>query len=256
MNSNVLEIKGKRIGGDKPQICMPIVARNYDELMIEVGVMLAHRPDLIEWRADYYNDVTDINKFLEVLDKLSNKIKDYPLIFTLRIDQEGGQKKLDQDYRVNLLKEVIKTKKIDIIDFELCNDESKIKEIIELAKEFGVSVIISNHDFQKTPPREDIISRLNSAQQMGADIFKIAVMANSTEDLLELLNATLIMKEKYAKVPIVTMSMSQKGLLSRLAGGIFGSSITFAAGRDVSAPGQISSYDLRNVIDIINKNTN
>ena len=81
-------------------------------------------------------------------------------------------------------------------------------------------------------------------------------MANSTDDLLELLQATYIMKREHAKIPLVTMSMSGKGLLSRLAGGIFGSSITFAAGRDVSAPGQIPANELRSVLGIIEKNMN
>jgi 3-dehydroquinate dehydratase-1 len=255
MSCKTIEVKGRLIGGTKPLICMPIVARNYDELMLEAGVMLTAKPDLIEWRADYYGEADDINKVLTSLDKLTDKLKDFPIIFTLRTRSEGGYQDLEQGYRVELIKEVIKTRKIDIVDYELCNSEDHINEVLLAARENGVYVILSYHDFKNTPPKEEIIAKLIKAQDMGADISKIAVMPGSTEDLLTLLQATLIMKEKYTKVPMVTMSMSQKGLLSRLTGGIFGSSITFAAGRDASAPGQIALHDLRNVIDIIDRNS-
>lgn len=251
-----IEIKGREIGGKRPQICMPIVAKNYDELMLETGVMITQKPDLVEWRADYFNDIDKIDKVLFALNSLREKLYDFPLLFTLRIDLEGGYRKIDQKYRVNLIKEVIKTKKVDLVDFELINDENDIKDITNLAKENGVYIILSNHDFEKTPPKEEIVDRLFKAQEIGADIAKIAVMANSTDDLLELLQATYIMKREHAKIPLVTMSMSGKGLLSRLAGGIFGSSITFAAGRDVSAPGQIPANELRSVLGIIEKNMN
>lgn len=253
---NILEVKGREIGGNRPQICMPIVAKNYDDLMLEAGVMITQKPDLVEWRVDYFDDVDNMDKVLFALDSLSEKLCDFPILFTLRIDLEGGYKNIEQNYRISLLKEVIKSRKVDLIDFELINDENDIKDIINLAKENGVYVILSNHDFEKTPPKEEIVKRLVKAQEIGADIAKIAVMANSTDDLLELLQATYIMNQEYAKIPLVTMSMSGKGLLSRLAGGIFGSSITFAAGRDVSAPGQIPASELKNVLGIIEKNMN
>lgn len=250
----VIDIKGQIIGGDTPLVCMPIVAKSYDDLMLEAGVILVQKPDLVEWRVDYFEDIEDMNKVLIALEKLREKLIDFPLIFTLRIAEEGGFRKLDQDYRMRLIKEAIKTEKIDIIDFELINGEDDIRDLLDTAKQYGIYTIISNHDFEKTPMKEEIIERLKKAQEVGADIAKIAVMANATEDLLELLQATHIMKEQYAKVPLVTMSMSGKGLLSRLGGGIFGSSITFAAGRDISAPGQISAKDLRSVLSIIEEN--
>ena len=250
----VIDVKGKTIGGDNPLICMPIVAKNYDDLMIEAGIMLAQKPDLVEWRVDFYEGVNDVNSLLFALEKLREILIDFPLIFTLRIDIEGGFRTLDPDYRLNLIKEALRTTKIDMVDFELINGEDKIKDILDTAKQYDVYTILSNHDFKRTPAKDEIIRRLTKAQDLGGDIAKIAVMANSISDLLELLEATYIMKESHAKVPLVTMAMSGKGLLSRLAGGIFGSSITFAAGRNVSAPGQISVEDLRNVLDVIERN--
>ena len=48
-------------------------------------------------------------------------------------------------------------------------------------------MIASNHDFRKTPSKEELIARMRKMQELGADIPKIAVMPQSTEDLLTLL---------------------------------------------------------------------
>jgi 3-dehydroquinate dehydratase I len=62
------------------------------------------------------------------------------------------------------------------------------------------------------------------------------------------------MNTKYADRPFITMSMSGTGVISRLAGAVFGSACTFGAGVAASAPGQIPVNELRNVLEIIHKN--
>lgn len=109
----------------------------------------------------------------------------------------------------------------------------------------------SNHDFFATPEKDAIVSRLRKMQEMGADIPKIAVMPKSTADVLTLLAATAEMHETYADRPIITMSMSAKGVISRLSCEAFGSAMTFGAVGQVSAPGQIPVEQLRQVLDIL-----
>ena len=117
----------------------------------------------------------------------------------------------------------------------------------------GVKVVMSNHDFLKTPPKEEIINRLCKMQEMNADLPKIAVMPQTTEDVLTLLSATNEMVTKYADRPIITMSMSGLGVVSRLAGEIFGSTLTFGASKVASAPGQVSVEKLAKVLEIIHE---
>lgn len=88
-------------------------------------------------------------------------------------------------------------------------------------------------------------------QDMGADIPKIAVMPRSAGDVLTLLSATEEMARCYADRPIITMSMSSQGVVSRLCGEVFGSSMTFGAVGQVSAPGQIPVDQLRQVLEIL-----
>jgi len=110
---------------------------------------------------------------------------------------------------------------------------------------------MSNHDFHKTPAKEEIVKRLTKMQELGADVPKIALMPESKTDVLTVLAATLEVSEKIADRPIITMSMSKTGVISRLAGEVFGSAATFGAVQKASAPGQISVTDLRTVLSII-----
>ena len=137
------------------------------------------------------------------------------------------------------------------MDVELFNEEKNVKTILDTAKEHGVYVIMSNHDFEKTPAKEEIVSRLRKMQEYGADIPKIAVMPKSVDDVITLLDATNTMKTQYADRPIITMSMGGTGVISRLAGEVFGSAFTFGAGKEASAPGQIPVAELRKVLEIL-----
>ena len=80
------------------------------------------------------------------------------------------------------------------------------------------------------------MKRLTHMQKLGADIPKIAVMPKDRQDVLTLLAATAEVSEK-AACPIITMSMAGNGIVSRLCGEVFGSAVTFGAGKKASAPG-------------------
>ena len=82
-------------------------------------------------------------------------------------------------------------------------------------------------------------------QECGADIVKIAVMPQSKKDVLTLLLATEEMVREHAKCPVVTMSMSEVGVVSRICGEAFG------AVKKASAPGQLGAEELRMVLKIL-----
>ena len=107
---------------------------------------------------------------------------------------------------------------MDLVDVEAFIGDTYVEKVVKTSHECGVKVIASNHDFRKT---------------------KIAVMPQSTEDVLTLLSATEEMRRCYADRPVITMSMAGTGVLSRLCGEVFGSALTFGAAGKVSAPGQI-----------------
>lgn len=139
---------------------------------------------------------------------------------------------------------------MDLVDAELFTGDDKVQKIIAGAHACGVKVIVSNHDFEKTPEKEELVKRLTHMQKLGADIPKIAVMPKDRQDVLTLLAATAEVSEK-AACPIITMSMAGNGIVSRLCGEVFGSAVTFGAGKKASAPGQIGVEELRKILTVL-----
>ena len=138
----------------------------------------------------------------------------------------------------------------DLIDVELSAGEETVEALIKTAHTFGVKVVVSNHDFEKTPSKEEIVARLQKMQDFGADLPKIAVMPQCRKDVLTLLAATEEMAGTYADRPIITMSMAKDGVISRICGEVFGSALTFGTAGKASAPGQIEVERLREVLEI------
>ncbi|WP_315115311.1 type I 3-dehydroquinate dehydratase [Clostridium intestinale] len=250
----VVKVKDVVIGEGLPKICVPMVGESLSELLEEANYLKDLDVDIVEWRVDFFEHVSDIEKVKQALKEIREVLNSKPIIFTFRSKKEGGQKEVSSEFYVELNKTLAETKLVDIIDVELFNEEKDVKTLIEVAHLNNIAVIISNHDFDKTPAKEEIIERLRKAEKLGGDIPKIAVMPTCTEDVITLLDATRIVKEKYIEGPIITMSMAGKGVISRVSGELFGSALTFGAAKKVSAPGQISVVDLRNIIEVLHNN--
>jgi 3-dehydroquinate dehydratase I len=246
-------VRGLTIGEGAPKICVPMVGETVSELLEEASFLKSVDLDVVEWRVDFFEHVEDLEKVKEALNAIRSILNDTPFVFTFRSAKEGGEKEVSTEYYFELNKAVTESGQIDIVDVELFNDEEEIRKLVSAARSSNVYVIISNHDFDKTPAKEEIVSRLRKAQELGGDLPKIAVMPRNTADVLTLLDATNKMNEQYADRPIITMSMAGKGVISRLAGEIFGSSLTFGAAKKASAPGQVPVTELRNILSLINR---
>ena len=251
---NTVKVRNIVLGEGKPKICVPITGITKEEILSQAASLENVIVDMVEWRVDWFENVFEFDKVKEVLVDLRSLLKELPLLFTFRTSKEGGEKSIEVIDYVNLNKEAIDTGLIDLIDVEIFIGDDIVEEIIESAHKVNVKVIGSNHDFDKTPSKEEIVDRLRKMQNLNCDILKIAVMPRCKLDVLELLQATVIMNENYATRPIITMSMSKLGVVSRLCGEVFGSCLTFGALEKTSAPGQINIGQLNEVLKIINKN--
>lgn len=250
---NTLKIKDVVLGEGLPKICVSIIGKTKQEIIEQAKKIVALPVDVVEWRVDWFDDVLAIDKVTEVLKELVDCLNNKPLLFTFRTSKEGGERSISNEYYNELNTTVAKTGLVDLVDVEVFTGDDIVKNIIENVHLANTKVVGSNHDFGKTPSKDDLIYRLRKMQELGADVPKIAVMPKSKLDVLTLLEATVIMNECYADRPIITMSMSGVGAISRLAGEVFGSALTFGAVGKASAPGQIGVEDLENVLKIINK---
>ena len=212
--------------------------------------MSSNNADLIEWRIDFFDQVEDAEKLVETAKKLRQVMSEMPLLTTFRTHFEGGVKKLSEEEYFDICRVLIKEKATDLLDLELFRKTSKLKEIIAEAHENNIYIIMSNHDFDKTPATSELERRLTLMKTFGADIAKIAVMPNSARDVLNLLLATDNMKYKL-NCPLITMAMGDLGKVTRISGEVFGSCLTFGTVGDASAPGQIESTNLKGILNTL-----
>lgn len=247
---NRVRVRQTVIGEGKPKIVVPIVARTEEEVEEQVKEARQQKADMLEWRGDWFDGIFDWGRVENVLRQLRKYVGEIPVLFTFRTANEGGEKEISRDEYRRLNIEVAKSKMADLIDVEGVAFENA-DSLIEELKELGSKVIVSSHDFNKTPQKNEMIRRLCEMQKMGADIVKLAVMPQSVKDVLELLAATEEMNRLYAKQPIVTMSMAGQGAISRLAGELVGSAMTFGTAGKASASGQIDVKELDFILTTI-----
>ena len=248
---NTIKVRDIEIGAGAPKIIVPIIGVTKEDILNEAKTFDSIPVDVVEWRVDWFEHVFEFDKVEDVLKELRTALGNIPLLLTFRTKKEGGEKAIDtKDYKELNLR-AAKTGYVDFIDVEIFTGDDVVREIIDGAHAAGVRIIASNHDFFKTPAKSDIIYRLRKMQDMGADIPKIAVMPQSKRDVLTLLCATEEMVTDSADRPIITMSMAGTGVISRLCGEVFGSSMTFGAAKKASAPGQMGVNDLNTVLDLL-----
>lgn len=232
---------------DRSDICVPVVAKKDSEIKKQIGSIIEKnkdkRIDIVEFRADYYENLNDFNELSKVLKSVhaSLKAEGIKLLFTIRSEREGGEKLSFSKPCINDINLYVVTNKLaDYVDVEFLSEKETAARVIKKAKEKDVKIIASSHDFTHTPSVDEMVERYKSMQGTGADIIKLAVMPHSNEDVDKLCDAVSIMYDKYAKVPVVGISMGELGRLTRQKGYEFGSAITFAVVEKTSAPGQIS----------------
>lgn len=245
-----VEIKGVVFGEGSPKICLPVFGKTEAEILENFDDLNSIDFDLVEFRADHFEFAHDFSKVRLLLGKIREKY-DKPLLFTFRTLDEGGACHMSGDKYYEMNRAVIESGSADLIDVELSGDPVQIKSLIEFAKEKNTKVIMSSHDFLKTPSKEEIVNRLVKMQGYDADITKIAVMPQREEDVLTLLSAALEMKKHCSDRPYIAISMGAMGIVSRLSGELFGSCMTFAAAGQASAPGQIMAKDMRNILNLL-----
>jgi len=134
----------------------------------------------------------------------------------------------------------------------MANDATNIARVRTVSKANNIKLVLSFHNFSYTPGLETLASKFLTADQLGADVAKVAVMPRDLDDVLTLLTATREGSKKL-RIPLISMSMGPYGAMTRLFGWTFGSALTFAVGASSSAPGQVPIEDLNTALAILQK---
>ncbi len=230
---------------------VPITAKTKEQALAQAQV-IANKADadLAEFRIDLLSFASDTKQVIALGHELKKILGNKPMIATIRTKNEGGQLEIsDADYG-KTYQAYLKNPFMDWLDVEMFRDQKVVSEIVQKAHQKKVLVVMSNHDFQKTPNQDEIEKRLLKQDQMGADVLKIAVMPKSKQDVFTLMNATLKVSQKTTK-PLLTMSMGQLGTISRVATANMGGSYSFGMIGQASAPGQIDVTKLKQILQTV-----
>lgn len=247
-----VKLRSVTLGKGAPKICVPLVGRTLKELETAARALDPHDYDLVELRIDFLDEVENAAAVRAAIAAVREALPDAaPLLFTFRTLAEGGNREIAPDAYEALIALAVASGQVDAVDVEMFTERAHLERIVAGAHAADIKVVMSSHDFGKTPPREEIVARLATQQELGADVVKIAVMPKTPRDVVTLIDATEEFTSRKARRPAITMSMGGLGAVSRLVGETFGSCLTFGAVGTASAPGQIDAHTLRNVLSVI-----
>lgn len=154
----------------------------------------------------------------------AQRLKSYgcPLLLTVRDAREGGAAAMDERGRRELFLAALPV--ADAVDIELLRARS-LSAVIEAAREAGKLVLLSYHDFARTPPLQRLEQLHGRARAAGADLVKFATQVKRRDDLVRLF--TFTWKERQRG--LVTMGMGREASLSRLLLGLAGSLLVYTS---------------------------
>jgi 3-dehydroquinate dehydratase-1 len=234
-----LRIKDVAIGEGAPKTIVSLMAPNVEGILADIEKGKQKGVDCYEWRVDFSEDVHDPAKVVEQGRQIAAALPDNPLLFTFRSTSQGGQLTIPAEEYVALNRAVIEDGFADLVDIESWIGDAAVSELVAEAKQHGVATVISYHNFAGTPSVDWMVNLLTHFADLGADIPKIAVMAEGPADALRLLAATEEVSRLHFDGPLLTMAMGRAGSITRLSGELFGSAITFCSLEKASAPGQV-----------------
>jgi 3-dehydroquinate dehydratase-1 len=225
--------------------------------------------DVLEIRLDLLG-IRDSELAVEITGKIKAETG-LPLILTNRSSAEGGKWEGSEKERIEILKELLTSfsreggvdtadavdavdaidtaDAIDAVDIELSAGEKERAELISTAKKQGKTVIVSFHDFSKTPSFQEMEKIIEEAFRAGADIAKLAVMPGSMQDVLDLLRLTLNARE--AKRPVCTIAMGKLGKHTRVIAPLYGSVLSYASVESSAAPGQLQANEVKKMMELL-----
>ncbi|MDD2390262.1 MAG: type I 3-dehydroquinate dehydratase [Desulfobacterales bacterium] len=209
--------------GGRPQIAVSVSDAEPNEVVHSRGI------DVLEIRVDQFEN-QDLDYILGSI--CSRRKTGILLLLTVRNDPaEGGCAGIDDVKKLRIFKAAASL--VDAVDIELRSP--LLPEVINIARQQRLMTIVSYHDVDRTPPESDLRGIVDQAKEKGADVVKIAVKANSLDDVQKLMLFTLQNKDRN----VIILAMGRVGAISRLIFPLAGSLLTFGYVSRPSASGQI-----------------
>lgn len=218
----------------KINICAEVYGDTLEEFLKNID-KAQKLSDFIELRVDCINDLK-----LSDLPIILKKVKVHH-IFTFRHKRDGGNYDGDENKRVCFLQ------KANDLGFEYIDIDYSVMNQISI-KQLKAKRFISYHNFQGVPPFSKLKKILAEMRQRGGEVYKFAIIANSFEEMSDLIKLILLKKKNEE---MVVMGMGEKASFTRVLTPMLGGFLTFASLDDKVklGPGQIPVKELRSIFN-------
>jgi 3-dehydroquinate dehydratase-1 len=219
------------------KICVSIALEDIQSITKQADRAFELGADYVEIRFDFLRP--------EQLQAAINSAKGIKnrAVFTLRSKDQGGKFVGSEQDRVKWLYRLAEQKPM-LLDVELdtLQQNDELADFLERQK---TPVLVSWHDFQKTPPNDKVADIL-SEMRIYSNYVKIVTTANSIEDSLRLLD----MYETAMGLNPIFFAMGEAGVISRVLCTVIGNApFTYASLEKAIAPGQLTVRQMRRLYD-------
>lgn len=183
--SDVIKVRGIEFGTQIPRTGYRIMEHTQEGICESArrAMELEQKPDLIEWRADCFEQIDSLRQIFTVIETLRRTIGETPLLFTLRTSLEGGNVEFSPVTYTALNKFVALNSfgMVDMIDLQLYRAE--LEYMIDAARQHSIKVILSNTTLSKTPRSTLLFNRARNMRGKGADLVRFVTRVRGAGDL-------------------------------------------------------------------------
>lgn len=222
----------------KYKTCVSIAETTPKKLLQTLRLALK-KSDYVEIRFDFLK-AEQIPQVLETVKKDLKKI-----VCTLRPKTEGGKFAGKEKERLSILKLIAEYNPF-LLDIEF-NTMKQNKNLAKYLKTTKTKLLISGHDFKKTPSLTELKKKLNQMSKFSSNV-KIVTTAKSTEDSTRVLQ----LYSKKENINLIAFTMGNPGRVSRILSLYLGSPYIYVSLGKPVASGQFSLDEVKRIINLKN----
>jgi 3-dehydroquinate dehydratase-1 len=222
------------------KICVSIAAEDPEALKEQINKALVAGADYVEIRFDFLK-ISQVEQALKIAEKVREKS-----VFTLRSSEQGGKFKGSTTDRIYWLKKLsITTPMLLDVEYNTIQGNDDFADYLKVQK---IPILVSWHDFQKTPQYNELIDILEK-MRIYSNYIKIVTTALNIQDALRLLD----LYETAAGLNLIAFAMGEAGVISRILCTLLGKTpFTYAGLEEAIAPAQLTIKQMRKIYDRIN----
>jgi 3-dehydroquinate dehydratase-1 len=161
-------------------------------------------------------------------------------VCTLRASDQGGKFQGSESNRVSILKMIAEYNPY-LIDVEF-STLNKNKKLLNYVRRTGTPILVSWHDFKRTPPLATLEEKFKQMKKISKHI-KIVSTANSIKDA-----TTVLSLYRKTNSNLIAFAMGSFGRISRILCLYLGSPYTYVSFGAPVAPGQFSLDEVKSLL--------